>query len=320
MDVHAGGGNPFLSDSAEKPPETQTSREAKMIAKLHKARDFDEELRPLSRLCNTDFDTAFQEMVSLHTRLSRPAPVLAIEMEERCIYDPPASMLQIGGFPMVNGMLRNSDELRPPASGPSSSPDICFANALWSSNVDEIHGLLEYKQQYAPFIKHLVFSLLRGRPVFVVGTVSSEAKIYSLIQALSIFVPCASSKTVIPWRREAVRMAQCKHIKLCGLPKQVGGNFPIPKAMERYVSVLDYEHMCFQGPAYEGEFLSSLFSSKRAWPDDATFCAHVYEKLLEVSHNALILYHVACMKSASNNSIPYDCQLRAPTAMGRKCD
>jgi len=49
-------------------------------------------------------------------------------------------------------------------------------------------GILQFVRQYS-FAGHLIYSLLCGRPVVIVGSVSFEKEIRKLVTALWIFLP-----------------------------------------------------------------------------------------------------------------------------------
>jgi len=57
-----------------------------------------------------------------------------------------------------------------------------------ASNLFHIIGIGKVVAKYA-FVKHLVFSLLKGRPVVIYGQPSREREIRDTVHALSLFVP-----------------------------------------------------------------------------------------------------------------------------------
>lgn len=126
-----------------------------------------------------------------------------------------------------------------------------FASILWGySKSNAGRGILELRNRYS-FVKHIIFSLLKGRPVVIYAQPSNERYIYiyiyslnflitykynynslvkKLIVALSLFVPghWRKSPAVVPWSSKPIRMADLACLKLVGLSKQK----PISSAVE----------------------------------------------------------------------------------------
>lgn len=76
--------------------------------------------------------------------------------------------------------------------------------------------------------------------------------------------------------------------KLVGLSKKV----TIPKALEKQASILFYDEDILFAPPYKGEMLYEIFSSKKKWPDEATFIAQIHATLSHFGLKAIAYYHL----------------------------
>lgn len=102
-------------------------------------------------------------------------------------------------------------------------------------------GLIDLRGKYV-FLRHAIYSILRGRPVIIWGSLQNERYRFSIVclvshlvfsvvrnivQALSIFV-AGNNPGVIPWRTKSLKMSDLASFKLAGLVKTC----VVPKAVE----------------------------------------------------------------------------------------
>jgi len=169
-----------------------------------------------------------------------------------------------------------------------------FGEILWNySRFNTGKGILDYVRNKYSFAKHLIFSLLKGRPVVVIGKPNSDSDnptVRATVQALSIFV-CGSYECV-EWLSaldKPLGMAIFANIKLLGLSKDI----IIPKPVEKYVSVLDIENEKLHAPTYDkGRFIEHILDTKKQWPDETTCMAYVHYILYDIAMKACLYYHM----------------------------
>jgi len=169
-----------------------------------------------------------------------------------------------------------------------------FVSFLWGySSNNHGKGIMEFRNRYS-FAKHVVYSLLKGRTVIIYAQPQNEMAARKLVTALSIFVPGHWHKRpqIIPWQNtRPIKMADLAYNKLVGLSKQ----HSIPKSVERYVTILDYEMDNVWSVIYSGQFVEELFNYKKQWPDEETFLAHIHQQLFDLGTKACLYYHLFCI-------------------------
>lgn len=80
--------------------------------------------------------------------------------------------------------------------------------------------------------------------------------------------------------------------KLLGYSKQ----YQIPKAIERYVSIFDFDLETLHAPFfYGGKFVEDLICPKKSWPDEDTYLAYVHTHLYNLGIYACLFYHLCCV-------------------------
>jgi hypothetical protein len=195
--------------------------------------------------------------------------------------------------------LQSADPLSPLVD--PSYPDVrleSFTSSLWStSRYNTGSGLLKLCVQL-PFMKHIVYSMLKGRPVVVVG--SSKRKVRRLVRACSLFVPGNRTRS-IEWRATPLRMPDLARIRLIGLSRQ--GN-ALPKAVRRYATVLDFDQSILCAPTYTGTMLSEMTSARKMWPSEEVFLSFVHHELHQIALKACLYYHLCCVGVSDSPSSP----------------
>eukprot|EP01127_Copromyxa_protea_P012519 TRINITY_DN3283_c0_g1_i1.p1 TRINITY_DN3283_c0_g1~~TRINITY_DN3283_c0_g1_i1.p1 ORF type:complete len:853 (+),score=159.08 TRINITY_DN3283_c0_g1_i1:237-2561(+) len=173
-----------------------------------------------------------------------------------------------------------------------------FSNTLWGfSETNAGVGLLDFKKQCYSWSPHLIFSLLKGRPVFIIS--QDEEYTRNVVQALSIFVVSSGnpdSTEVIHWYTgPSISLSLLtKGVKLIGLKEHKS----ISCSVSKYVSVLDLDQKTLVSPRYkEGSFIHLIFQREDYWPhqDEFTYLAYIHSLLYEWSMTACLYYHCCCV-------------------------
>jgi len=183
-----------------------------------------------------------------------------------------------------------------------------FSSILWGFSRNNLNmsgrGINDIKFRFT-FTKHLLFSLLKGRPVVVYALPTSESVVRKIVTACSLFVPGHWFKhsSTVAWQTKPLKMSDLACSKLIGLSKQQ----MIPKAVEKYVSIFDYESETLTAPPYspEAKFIEDLLNPKKQWPDEDTYLAFVHFILYDLCTKACLFYHLCCVgvpQTTSNQS------------------
>lgn len=189
---------------------------------------------------------------------------------------------------------------------------------IWNYSLHNAgHGLFSLLKEKAwSWLPHLVFSLLKGRPVLIQADVGHKNQVVQLVQALSIFVagPTAMAAIlaqgkhseirsekileiepcVIPWVDKPLSLATLSWLKLAGISK----NLPISLSIKHYVTILDLDLATLVAPVYrDGDIVPRLLNEKKQWPNESTFLAFIHSVLYETAVNACLFYHECCLKA-----------------------
>jgi len=193
--------------------------------------------------------------------------------------------------------------------------------------------MIEFRHKYS-WARNLIFSLLKGRPVVIWAYPANEGAVRTTIATLAIFVAGlastasrppspvlggpgrshAGSHSVLPWRVRGLKMSDLASLKLTGLSKQ----FPIPKAVDKYITVFDFENETLKSPPYSpyGRFIDDILSLKKLWPDEWTYLAHIHQILLDIAIKSCLYYHLCCVgvPQAATVSSPPASHPHSPTS------
>eukprot|EP00727_Mastigamoeba_balamuthi_P013926 m51a1_g9156 hypothetical protein (860) ;mRNA; f:126137-129544 len=192
-------------------------------------------------------------------------------------------------------------------------PDTVRARVRDSSTVEDLepedrpgYRLREVVAKYS-FAKHLVYSLLKGRPVIVRGNAGNQQLVRDTVVALSVFVAGASKPgraAVEQWHEAPIRMADLAYLRLFGYCRAS----PLPKAVEKCTTVLNVDEGTLVGPVYplHGQFIEEIIAPRCNWPDDETFIAHVHEALVAVAVKAFLYFHMCCVGVNAFTPLPAD--------------
>eukprot|EP00002_Diphylleia_rotans_P024086 TRINITY_DN4749_c0_g1_i1.p1 TRINITY_DN4749_c0_g1~~TRINITY_DN4749_c0_g1_i1.p1 ORF type:complete len:766 (-),score=136.95 TRINITY_DN4749_c0_g1_i1:62-2359(-) len=188
-----------------------------------------------------------------------------------------------------------------------------FARSLWA---DGEHSLKEFNalqtiRETPALSKPILFSLLRGRPVFIQGT--NESEILEYVEAFSLFVPgFRTSNTIVPLyhmsekqdrvkqEKTTVRFVDLvtKGLKLVGITKKT----TISPAVLPYISLYDLDTKTLDAPQYKGELLDQIITAGKTWTSDETFKAHVHQALLYISMKVFLYYHLPLLVSQNQQA------------------
>eukprot|EP01088_Endostelium_zonatum_P008024 TRINITY_DN2055_c0_g2_i1.p1 TRINITY_DN2055_c0_g2~~TRINITY_DN2055_c0_g2_i1.p1 ORF type:complete len:393 (-),score=106.22 TRINITY_DN2055_c0_g2_i1:34-1212(-) len=171
-------------------------------------------------------------------------------------------------------------------------------------------------------MKHMVYSILKGRPLIVLGRSSHEKEIRMLVRALSIFVAGHHWKYpfIKDWKTDPISMSDLAVLKLVGIGRGesestaegrsattgmssgIGGKYGLSKVVERYVSVFWFEEEIVKCPSYVkgNNIIGDILGLKKIWPNEETYLAFIHSKLLEYSMKACLYYHLCCVPTGYN--------------------
>ena len=164
-----------------------------------------------------------------------------------------------------------------------------------------LHALLS---MYPVALKHLAFSILRGRPVVIIGpeegTEAQMGSIRWIISVLRMFVPSSGdpnkasfySSQVVPWKTNSIVVSDLCHLRLIGIESATLLKHPVQK----YVTMLHTTTGVFSGPLYSGRWLEEVFASKKVWDSDETLATFTHSWLLKIGLTAAIVHHSTLLK------------------------
>jgi hypothetical protein len=177
-------------------------------------------------------------------------------------------------------------------------------------SVDQIEGDYRFKpgRGFLQFCKDhmaardLLYCLLHGRPLVVIGDPSQENLIRRLVRVLWLFVPGhSSSHQVIPWQEKPLTPVDVSRVKLMGLCQNKSSKHPaLLPHIKRYVSYWDCTNARVCTPTYEGELLKPILSRTKDRKNEPTFLAHIHSVLADIAMQAYVYYHGYCINSARN--------------------
>lgn len=165
-------------------------------------------------------------------------------------------------------------------------------------------GMLAFINQCA-FAPHVMYSLLTGRTVVVLASSKAEREARVLVRTLMLLVPghSCTSHAVIPWQTKPIKIADLSRVKLIGLckPERRNGNLNLG-SVRRYVSILDFDKKVYEGPAYKGDVLTTLYSKRKSFKSEKPFLALIHSTLMELALKSFVYYYSFCMKPPSGKS------------------
>ncbi|KAJ9459444.1 hypothetical protein DIPPA_31736 [Diplonema papillatum] len=205
------------------------------------------------------------------------------------------SALCFGGKLALGTNLQADCSFPAPFSSPYTSPASSILSPF--SHPPE-SGLLQLFDRYPHILKHVVYSLMSGRPVFVVGSEqqTDTISVGKVTDILETFVMSTGERSsgVVKWHRGDVTLTHLAGLRLCGIRSVSQLRNPVLK----YCSVFKLAGAGeYHGPIYPGRYLEELFGSKKhprsssGWACEATFASFVQAWLLQIGLIATVVYH-----------------------------
>ncbi|WAR08169.1 SMR8B-like protein [Mya arenaria] len=130
-----------------------------------------------------------------------------------------------------------------------------------SASSDSVKDESHLKKKWSN-LQHVVYSLLVGRPVIVIGTRKQESAIREMIQALALFVSSTprTSSVCMLCQLKQLKMADIHKVQLRGIirPDKRSAEYLLPQSIRRYITIVDTERGLILCQPYQGQFLSFL--------------------------------------------------------------
>eukprot|EP00731_Ephydatia_muelleri_P031961 Em0023g468a len=152
-----------------------------------------------------------------------------------------------------------------------------------------------------PMMGSLLYCLLHGRPLVIIGTPKDDKLIRRFVRMLWLFVPGHSSQhQVIPLINGTLTAKELSMIKLVGLVSEQGlstANLPFG-SLKKYISYLDCATGKFCTPPYKGELLNPIVTKNRDRKEnEGLYLAHIHSVLLSICMKAFVYYHGYCLQA-----------------------
>lgn len=174
------------------------------------------------------------------------------------------------------------------AASPEQAEDK-MSHCLWSSQKSG-SGILKFFQTYEKVAHHLLYSVLIGRTVVLVGSHSSEHKVACIMNVLSPYIPVMQGQEVqlLRWHCGILVPSHISSYHMIGVcvPERLSVHDMISSKDKNSVTILDVSNKQLFGPAYSGRLLGSLERSAKHMPSDQslllflqTIAAALNEKL-----------------------------------------
>lgn len=170
------------------------------------------------------------------------------------------------------------------------------------STVDHIEGQFKFKPgkgiinfcKNTPVVTDMLYCLLQGRPLVLLGKPTDENVIRRLIRVLWLFVPGHSSqRQVITWQETPLDARDLSRVKLIGLCNK--STQPIGPHIKPYVSYWDCSSGKLWTPSYTGELLKPIVSRTKDKKNEEVFLTHIHSVLMEIAMKAFVYYHGYCI-------------------------
>lgn len=185
------------------------------------------------------------------------------------------------------------ESTRFPSNADNDSPD--------ADNLACGFGILHIMTKYAS-IKHVIYSILIGRSVIVVGTPDLEGEVKNIVNALKIFLTSyhRNHKSFIPWTKCLPSLYKMTDLKLVGVcrPERKPFDRFIPSAIKKLCTVFDVKRREIFCPVYQGYYLSLLDNRVRNYKMEEMLTTLIKSIMVEISSKAFIYFHSFCIGPA----------------------
>lgn len=163
-------------------------------------------------------------------------------------------------------------------------------------------GILQFVKQFS-FAEHLIYSLLCGRPVVILGSTCYEKEIRDLVTTLWLFVPGHSSNSclVLPWMTVPLKLSDLTNLKLCGLgkPEKKTFDWMISGNLKNYVTLFYFNGKSLWSPKYEGGVLSDVVSMSQSFDCERSYISFIHSKLFDLALECFSYFHGFCMRKSA---------------------
>eukprot|EP01133_Synstelium_polycarpum_P012170 gene12170-14245_t len=271
----------------------QINNDPKILDSLHKTTHLDKPLRCIAELCPEVFDSFLRKLEKCYNYFSKSS--IHMEFDE-----------------IDSQVLLSTPQIIPPSSSSGFKLET-FSNYLWGNSKRPAYGagLLKMLHKYF-WLRHVVFSLLKGRTVVIVGSPDKQYAIISMVYSLSIFVVGCSRDPELrasfaPYKVDCpLTLADLSTLKLVGMPKS-GATFKIPSNVNCYISKVDLDTEEYTGPVYPHPgIIDEMLGLKRQWNDnESVYTAHIQNVFFELAMKSFIYYHTCCAQPHSLSKSPF---------------
>ncbi|XP_064404897.1 uncharacterized protein LOC135350111 isoform X2 [Halichondria panicea] len=146
-----------------------------------------------------------------------------------------------------------------------------------------------------PSLKDLIYCLLHGRPLVIVGKQNDESTIRRFVRLLWMFIPGHSSKQqIITWQENPLNVKDLSRVKLVGMSHTALNN--MGPHLKKCISHWDVSTGKMTTPPYSGDLLKPILSRTRYLKNEQAFVAHILSVLVDISMKAYVYYH--CYKTS----------------------
>lgn len=166
------------------------------------------------------------------------------------------------------------------------------------------YGIRHFLNHFS-FSVHMIYCLLSGRPLLVVGPETMEAEVRATVLTLSMFVPGNNvSKSVIPWYTRKLKLGDLGYFRLVGLCVNEVDSIDsrMSPTVRQYVSIFHYQNKTLKTPRYSGKLLNCL-SEKRGFKTDGALITFLQTLLCELSLKAFLYFHTFCAQLSPSSKI-----------------
>ncbi|XP_047108261.1 guanine nucleotide exchange protein smcr8b-like [Schistocerca piceifrons] len=155
-----------------------------------------------------------------------------------------------------------------------------FMFCVWDSSRNQLpnglpgKNLLKFFKSFPKAAHHVLYSILIGRTVVLAGSEAMEKKVNKIIDALVVLFPVKFEEVVriLRWHRGILVSSHINSYQLIGVcvPERISVHDMISCRDKNMVTILDITKEQLFGPAYSGQFLSSLEISPQFFQSDQT--------------------------------------------------
>ncbi|VDI59618.1 Hypothetical predicted protein [Mytilus galloprovincialis] len=140
-------------------------------------------------------------------------------------------------------------------------------------------GITKVLQSYN-HIQNVIYSMLTGRTVVIIGSSHYEEEVKNLVTALKLFLPgCHRCQTsCIQWSSKAIAVTDLIEIKLIGICRHE------KKSVDRMVP-----------KAVQGSLITTILSRKKSFKTEEGYIQFIKVSLCEFSSKAFIFFHSFCL-------------------------